>query len=772
MNFKDLTDERRRVQHLCRKHAVSLSAFKFLKGASFSLFWEDASDPDETEIRHLTSTATCIESLIDCHPTTCPPGSLNKIAEAVHGTEDSVVDLMASTFYAAAARRETRTWMSEESAPVYCASRALPIYLKGTKTWTPKHSELVAQIFEQCNVPDRFGIGERNTTPGKRGPVWYPENAYHTYWASTVLRIITNRFEAEAQDAIKLNLVRLRHGLRLWSSARLTEEIALHWAESAALDSDQLTWALATFIEFGEELSSNLRSQDLIRRAFDALARTQEPVGTWRHYRPLFVYSNSGNAYCYVYESFTYLLKAVLKKISEEDFLEDVARKFVDSLSKLTAYAEMTQVQHPNISDAIGWSSGHRPAETKTEGWATASVFSYLQSYRRLLGILAGRDAIRALPSPPLAKHSEAMDLLIDRGETWPAPGLRSSVAEDLISLFINPILMSSRPELSEPDDQPIRNWQARSAILFGPPGASKTTLARSVATSLGWKYVELHSSHFVAEGIQAVQRTADGIFAHLMELDHTVVLFDEPDELVRERAGAADAFGRFLTTSMLPKLAELWKQRRVIYFVATNHIEYFDEAIIRSERFDVLVFVPPPSFEKKIKTLQEHLGGVATITVTQAEIDAELSRIGKYSTLAKGEDVPVRLPDECLLAKFVLLRFDQLDELAFHLRPTRLAAIEVDAERLRIALGKISDHRLDKMQAYLDYLENARYSRRDFQRKPVYSVTELPDGSPIPEVEHTETGVWLKCKTGLCPDTLGGYRVMRASPGAIRILV
>src|SRR5689334_10137139 len=111
MNFKDLTDERRRVQDLCRKHAVSLAAVKFPKGASFSLFWELASDPDETEIRHLTSTATCIESLMDCHPTTRPPGSLNKIAEAVHGSENNVVDLLISTFYSAAARRDTGTWM-------------------------------------------------------------------------------------------------------------------------------------------------------------------------------------------------------------------------------------------------------------------------------------------------------------------------------------------------------------------------------------------------------------------------------------------------------------------------------------------------------------------------------------------------------------------------------------------------------------------------------------------------------------------------------------
>jgi len=53
----------------------------------------------------------------------------------------------------------------------------------------------------------------------------------------------------------------------------------------------------------------------------------------------------------------------------------------------------------------------------------------------------------------------------------------------------------------------------------------------------------------------------------------------------------------------MLPKLAELWKQRRIIYFLATNHIAFFDAAIVRSQRFDVCIFVPPASFDKKLES-------------------------------------------------------------------------------------------------------------------------------------------------------------------------
>ena len=516
------------------------------------------------------------------------------------------------------------------------------------------------------------------------------------------------------------------------------------------------------FIEFGEDLSSDLRGQDLVRKAFEALASTQEPIGTWRHYRPLFVYSNVGNAYCYVYESFTYLLKAVLAKFEEQEFLEDVIRGFIDRLRGLREYAEKTQVQASasNKRDIIAWSSGHRPKESKPEGWATASVFSYLQAYRRVLGILARRDALRSLP-----RIVSLEDKLTERGDTWLPPKGKRTVAEDLTSLFVNPVLAAPVPDLSEPDDQPIQEWQARSAILFGPPGTSKTTLVRSIAAKLDWKYVELHSSHFVAEGIQAIQSTADRIFGQLMELDHAVVLFDEPDELVRDREGTADAFGRFLTTSMLPKLAELWKQQRIMFFVATNHVRYFDAAIVRSERFDVLVFVPPPSFDKKIEKLKKCLPGGTEITVKQDEIEAALYQLSGV--------VDKDLPPESQRAKFLLLRWDQIDELAYRLSSGRPPdkPLMVDSERLSDALTKIADHRLSSVQTYRDYIDASRHAGRDFQRRRVYRVLGLPDSAALPKGwSRNETGVWLKCDSEDYPNSVPGYAIGSAGPGEVRI--
>ncbi len=687
------------------------------------------------------------------------------------------VDALVKAFYAGAMKRKQAEWLSEHSAPIYCVSRSMPLFMDGTVKWTAKHTRLVGAICRQIrDDPKRFGIGERREvkSQGLDAGHWYPENAYHTYWALRVLEKVRESPHEWMRDS---ELTRIISGLRLWARMKLAEEVGLHWAQSATLDSDQLTWALTTFIEFGDDASSNLRDQDLIRKAFEALGSTQEQIGSWRHYRPLFVYSNVGNAYCYVYENFTYLLKALLSKLEQQEFLEDVIRAFAERLRRLREYAEMTQVRAGSGRDVVSWSSGHRPGDSTPEGWATASVFSYLQAYRRVLGILARRDALRSLPGRALPRNPRAFEELIERGDTWSTP---TTVAEDLITLFVNPVRMGSDQDFSEPDDQPIKTWQARSAILFGPPGTSKTTLARHVADSLGWKYIELHSSLFVAEGIQAVQSTADRIFGQLMELDHAVVLFDEPDELVRERDNSPDAFGRFLTTSMLPKLAELWTQRRVIYFIATNHITYFDAAIVRSERFDLLALTPPPSFDRKRKQLLKRLRALTrqrvSVAVTKSRIENQLLAIEPADD---NGDAKAILGKEHQLAKFILLRWDQLDELAVQIQQVapKRGTIIVNQGVLSDGLERIVDHRLGLLATYRAYNSDSKQARRDFQRKPVFEVIGLPDDAALPPgVFRTNNRVWLKrvwlkCESGICPQRVGSYLVVRASkPGVVKL--
>jgi len=168
---------------------------------------------------------------------------------------------------------------------------------------------------------------------------------------------------------------------------------------------------------------------------------------------------------------------------------------------------------------------------------------------------------------------------------------------------------------------------QARSALLFGPPGTGKTTLVEALAGAIGWDYLEILPSAFLTDGIDYVAARAETIFSQLMELNRCVILFDEIDELIRDRGDVfSDPFGRFLTTTMLPKLAKLWAQRRVLFFANTNWIAKADPAIRRTQRFDAVLFAGPPSIARKRVALKELLVKADYAKVNEAAVVDALS--------------------------------------------------------------------------------------------------------------------------------------------------
>jgi SpoVK/Ycf46/Vps4 family AAA+-type ATPase len=140
------------------------------------------------------------------------------------------------------------------------------------------------------------------------------------------------------------------------------------------------------------------------------------------------------------------------------------------------------------------------------------------------------------------------------------------------------------------------------SAILFGPPGTSKTTIASRIASYLGWPLLTVDPSHLVRKGMDFIQAEANQIFDMLAATESVVVLFDEFDEMVRDRSSSSsEVVSRFLTTAMLPKLSKIHERRRIVFILATNQIDQFDLAISRLGRFDRMFQIMPPTVDAKL---------------------------------------------------------------------------------------------------------------------------------------------------------------------------
>jgi SpoVK/Ycf46/Vps4 family AAA+-type ATPase len=293
---------------------------------------------------------------------------------------------------------------------------------------------------------------------------------------------------------------------------------------------------------------------------------------------------------------------------------------------------------------------------------------------------------------------------------------------------------------MRDPDAPLIAASDARSAILFGPPGTGKTTVVEALAGTLGWRFVEIQAADFLSAGVDAVPAKADEIFEALMELDRCVVLFDEIDELIRRREGnESDPFGRFLTTSMLPKIAQLWEQRRILFFVATNHVASADPAIRRSSRFDAAILVAPPSFAAKC----ERLTGLLPEDVTPEFGDGKV----REALRPPSEQQHVS-PAELPLGALALLRYDQLSELADRTTHELRQGTSLEGA-LATALGDMADDllrnewrtdsdeipadRAEQLRKLYGVLRDYQHEERNDRSRRRYAVLHENDGS-LPE--------------------------------------
>jgi hypothetical protein len=732
MPFEEIAEERRALKAFCTSHYSSVMHFS--AGLSFYLNEiEDAIGPND--LRHITSSVTCYESLLAC-PERARESALPSLRIHPEGISSEVDDLplegKIQKFTDGILRQALDKWISDASARVYCECRSLPFAIGTASRWNDSIRGHIEHALKQLKLePARAAIGEADPSVGKGN--WYPPNAYHTFWILKALGELRGKFPSQySQLERRLGLAVKIDRMRQWARQTLALQTTLHSADSSTLDTDQLAWSLAiAFSDPGLDLTK-LSEQDFIREALRCLFTTQTKIGTWRHYAPLFHYKQTGNAYCYVFETFAALLECTLRP--DARFLREALKGHCAELLRLWSYARATQSSQEG--KIWLWSSGHRLNQTNSESWATASVFQYAQCLRRLVGIWTREEALRALPVDSSdIPQTKALSTLSARSATWV---LGSGLTDRLFTLFVHPRELDRRESKTEPDGQPIGENHARSAILFGPPGASKTTMIRNLAAAIRWRYVELHSSHFVADGLPNVQKTADAIFRRLYELDHVVILFDEIDELVREREKEGEASGRFLTTSMLPKLAELWKNRKVLYFVATNHIEFFDKAITRAERFDAAWFVSPPSFDSKLDRLatllRKRLKRTVRISLRKEHVEASfekaVARARKIvSDQADGHpagDIDfLPLEDSEALAKFMLLRWDELDELAVRLCEKIGSARSVNRSLVQSALGDVRDGRWRMLGEYLKFAEDQKFQRRDYGKINLWKVAK-----------------------------------------------
>ena len=240
---------------------------------------------------------------------------------------------------------------------------------------------------------------------------------------------------------------------------------------------------------------------------------------------------------------------------------------------------------------------------------------------------------------------------------TLPDPDGAVLLLDLLKERLVEPLRAPGERPLYTPYSTPTAAKMIRSGILFGPPGTGKTTYVRRIARYLGWPLVILNPSDFAVQGLHLVPTVAADVFSKLLELEDTVIFFDEMEPLIRRRDDEGGFEQSFLTTSLIPLLQELADRAACLFFVATNRYQSIDAAARRPGRFDFRLQILPPAYEEKMRMAEKMLGD--TFSGVEQELRAESHR-RKLSLASRSEMLRLvqdleRQPDDAenLLAAF-----------------------------------------------------------------------------------------------------------------------
>eukprot|EP00633_Aureoumbra_lagunensis_P005080 CAMPEP_0197310044 /NCGR_PEP_ID=MMETSP0891-20130614/8665_1 /TAXON_ID=44058 ORGANISM="Aureoumbra lagunensis, Strain CCMP1510" /NCGR_SAMPLE_ID=MMETSP0891 /ASSEMBLY_ACC=CAM_ASM_000534 /LENGTH=696 /DNA_ID=CAMNT_0042795499 /DNA_START=209 /DNA_END=2299 /DNA_ORIENTATION=+ len=274
---------------------------------------------------------------------------------------------------------------------------------------------------------------------------------------------------------------------------------------------------------------------------------------------------------------------------------------YLPQITKLAAWIQSHDIE------GRGWRSNHLSATEPAVAWSSAQVLTFahcgLRVIRRLLNddVLTEFGGEQAQPVSSLLFESLLdSDLSEDEDDTTTKKEQcdLTQKKDACLKAILWDRFIAPRQKMSSPINA------AYSALLFGPPGTAKTTIAKSIARALGYGFVVIDTATFLADGLPNVMRRVAYVFGRLKKLRNCIILFDEIEEFALDRRSELATMSvesRMLTTAMLTQLNDLRQARRSIFFIATNRLDAFDAAIIRPGRIDLLLFVGTPALESRV---------------------------------------------------------------------------------------------------------------------------------------------------------------------------
>ncbi|XP_076005308.1 ATPase family gene 2 protein homolog A isoform X2 [Genypterus blacodes] len=136
-----------------------------------------------------------------------------------------------------------------------------------------------------------------------------------------------------------------------------------------------------------------------------------------------------------------------------------------------------------------------------------------------------------------------------------------------------------------------------KGVLLYGPPGCSKTMIAKALANESGLNFLAVKGPELLSKYVGESERAVREVFRKARAVAPSIVFFDEIDALASDRGSSAGSggVGDRVLAQLLTEMDGIEQLRDVTVLAATNRPDMIDKALMRPGRLDRVVYVPLP---------------------------------------------------------------------------------------------------------------------------------------------------------------------------------
>lgn len=193
--------------------------------------------------------------------------------------------------------------------------------------------------------------------------------------------------------------------------------------------------------------------------------------------------------------------------------------------------------------------------------------------------------------------------------------------------------------------------------LLYGPPGCSKTLLAKAIATEAGLNFIPIKGPELFNKYVGESERAVRDVFRKARQASPSVIFFDELDAIGGERGQGSDSTSVHdrVLAQMLNELDGIEPLKNVLFLAATNRPDIIDKALMRPGRIDRIIYVSPPDFEARKRILQISLRKTP-------HVNFDFEELANITDGLSGAELTSLCRESCLLAMEEDINVEQVD--------------------------------------------------------------------------------------------------------------